>query len=272
MKNFKYIVAGVAALLTLPWIMSAGEYRFTTGDGLSEGGTSSSSGGVSEGDDLTDGTANRVVITNGSTQLATTIPLNTTSSLLSANNAGSTGATGAILLKTGVYSGFFGSGKAGSISLDVGTGYDMGASGEKPNIYFKTAGTTRAYFASGSPYGLNIGSGIGDAAALLIVGSGSTGSYLVKIGSGTFSSGEPTAFGIEGDGDLIMGASHTASITFRGQPIIPNNAAPRTNVTPRAAYAEIINTGATPPELCISTGTAVDTWALSSNMALPCSN
>ena len=51
-----------------------------------------------------------------------------------------------------------------------------------------------------------------------------------------------------------------------------SNAAPRTNVTPTAAYQIIINTGSSPAQACISTGTLISQWALLSNFSTACSN
>ena len=54
---------------------------------------------------------------------------------------------------------------------------------------------------------------------------------------------------------------------------IPQNAAPRTNVTALKVFEIIVNTGASPDEVCISTGiTATTQWVLLSNMGTACSN
>lgn len=73
-------------------------------------------------------------------------------------------------------------------------------------------------------------------------------------------------------GDGSFGNAITDGFTFTGQVILPSNAAPRTNVTPLAAFSFIVNTGSTPDQLCISTGTLLSQWALASNFATACSN
>ena len=69
-----------------------------------------------------------------------------------------------------------------------------------------------------------------------------------------------------------FGNAITDGFTFTGQVILPSNAAPRTNVTPLAAFSFIVNTGSTPDQLCISTGTLLSQWALASNFSTACSN
>lgn len=54
---------------------------------------------------------------------------------------------------------------------------------------------------------------------------------------------------------------------------LPQDAAPRTNVTATTIFQQIVNTGATPNQVCIATGTTATTqWVLLSNFSTPCSN
>jgi hypothetical protein len=61
-----------------------------------------------------------------------------------------------------------------------------------------------------------------------------------------------------------------ASMTVTTQFLLPTNAAPRTNVTPSRAGALIHNSAAN--EICVSTGTTVDSWALLKDTTTVCSN
>ncbi|RTL20764.1 MAG: hypothetical protein EKK55_17415 [Rhodocyclaceae bacterium] len=57
-----------------------------------------------------------------------------------------------------------------------------------------------------------------------------------------------------------------------GSLTIPQNAAPRTNVTPTSVGQLILNTTPTPDQLCFSTGTAVSTWVQVADGSSACSN
>ncbi len=75
---------------------------------------------------------------------------------------------------------------------------------------------------------------------------------------------------------MTLAGGMTASTgTFSGTLLfgILSNAAPRSNVTPTYTFQQIVNTGSSPDELCISTGTASATqWVLVSNFGTACSN
>lgn len=74
------------------------------------------------------------------------------------------------------------------------------------------------------------------------------------------------------NGYANIGSTLIDDIQIKGLMALPSNAAPRTNVTPLRAYELIINSGATPDEVCISTGVLKSEWALLSNFATACSN
>lgn len=63
-----------------------------------------------------------------------------------------------------------------------------------------------------------------------------------------------------------------ATMTISGAFRLRLDAAPRTNITPGAIGELIVNTGATPDELCFSTGTTVSTWVQVSTPTLACQN
>lgn len=74
------------------------------------------------------------------------------------------------------------------------------------------------------------------------------------------------------NGNSTFGDAITDVVTFNALFALPQDAAPRTNVTPTVLGQLIINTGATPDEVCSSSGTAKSTWVLIGDWSTPCSN
>ena len=68
------------------------------------------------------------------------------------------------------------------------------------------------------------------------------------------------------------GAMTVSSMTVTVAFVLPNHATPDASVTPFATGQIIINTGATPDEVCMSTGVAASSWVLLSTPTVACSN
>ena len=74
------------------------------------------------------------------------------------------------------------------------------------------------------------------------------------------------------NGAMNFGNAITDVITVNALLTIPSNAAPRSNVTPTAIGQLIVNTGSSPDQVCISTGTLISQWARIADFAVACSN
>jgi len=85
----------------------------------------------------------------------------------------------------------------------------------------------------------------------------------------TYSSGTVTTLNVSS-----MAATNVTVSTININTTIrlPQNAAPQTNIIPTAIGQLIINTGATPDELCFSTGTAIQAWVRVRTPSATCSN
>ena len=74
------------------------------------------------------------------------------------------------------------------------------------------------------------------------------------------------------NGAMNFGNATADVITINALFTLPSNAAPRTNVTPTVVGQLILNTGATPDEVCFSTGTTASTWTQIRTSNTPCAN
>lgn len=106
------------------------------------------------------------------------------------------------------------------------------------------------------------------AKALKVWGQGTTN--VVDVSTQT--AGTVKAFQVENDGDVVIGSTPTVKVQMLGGFMLPSNPAPRTNVTPPGIYTLIVNTGSSPAQTCISTGTLKSQWALLTNYSTACSN
>ena len=74
------------------------------------------------------------------------------------------------------------------------------------------------------------------------------------------------------NGTINLGNGTADVITVNALFTLPSDAAPRTNVTPTVVGQLILNTGATPDEVCFSTGTTASTWVQIRTANTACAN
>jgi len=103
---------------------------------------------------------------------------------------------------------------------------------------------------------------------------GSTNAATVSLPNQVVSSGDfmLTSATQTSSGKKTFGELATSSITVSIYLTIPTNAAPQANIVPSSIGQLIVNTGATPDEVCFATATVVESWVRISTPTATCSN